>query len=380
MPRTRLLLALLALVALMATLAACGDDEGDEAEQAATGTIETGVHARTTSTRSSAGVLTVGTDKPAFPPYFVDDDPTNGQGFESAVAYAIADRLGFADSRGQRGSSVPFNSSYAPGPKKFDFDINQISITPQRARAGGLLRAVLHDARRRSWCRRGSPYASATSVAELKEAQFGVQVGTTSLDALESVIDPSQQPQVFNDSNDTVRALKSKQVDAIVVDLPTAIYLRDVEVEGSKVVGQFPAPGGDDWGVVLAKGSRADAVRGRGDRRDARLGRARPDHRAVDRRRGAGAGAGVGRRPGDGGRPPPLTTAAERRVAREAARRRHARRGTVVAALSTVIVLGGLAALDRHAARAGRTCSRRSSTGTSSWSRSPPSRAASGST
>jgi polar amino acid transport system substrate-binding protein len=81
-------------------------------------------------------------------------------------------------------------------------------------------------------------------------------VGTTSLDALESVIDPSQQPQVFNDSNDTVRALKSKQVDAIVVDLPTAIYLRDVEVEGSEVVGQFPAPGGDDWGVVLAKGSR----------------------------------------------------------------------------------------------------------------------------
>ena len=93
-------------------------------------------------------------------------------------------------------------------------------------------------------------------VADLKEAQFGVQVGTTSLDAVESVIDPSQQPQVFNDSNDTVRALKSKQVEAIVVDLPTAIYLRDVEVEGSKVVGQFPAPGGDDWGVVLAKGSR----------------------------------------------------------------------------------------------------------------------------
>ena len=102
----------------------------------------------------------------------------------------------------------------------------------------------------------GSPFANATSVADLKDAKFGVQVGTTSLEALESVIDPSQQPQVFNDSNDTVRALKSKQVDAIVVDLPTAIYLRDVEVPGSKVVGQFPAPGGDDWGVVLAKGSR----------------------------------------------------------------------------------------------------------------------------
>ncbi len=101
----------------------------------------------------------------------------------------------------------------------------------------------------------GSPYADATSVDALKDAKFGVQVGTTSLDALESVIDPSQQPQVFNDSNDTVRALKSKQVDAIVVDLPTAIFLRDAEVPGSKVVAQFEAPGGDDWGLVMAKGS-----------------------------------------------------------------------------------------------------------------------------
>ena len=253
MPRTRLLLALLALVALLTTLAACGGDEGDEAEQAATGTIETSC-IRDDLDTIEAGVLTVGTDKPAFPPYFVDDDPSNGQGFESAVAYGIADRLGFTDSQ-VNWVVVPFNSSYAPGPKRFDFDINQISITPQRAQQVDFSepyyttpQAVLVPA--------GSPFANATSVADLKEAQFGVQVGTTSLDAVESVIDPSQQPQVFNDSNDTVRALKSKQVEAIVVDLPTAIYLRDVEVEGSKVVGQFPAPGGDDWGVVLAKGSR----------------------------------------------------------------------------------------------------------------------------
>ena len=253
MPRTRLLLALLALVALMTALAACGGDEGDEAEQAATGTIETSCIKGDLDT-IEAGVLTLGTDKPAFPPYFIDDDPSNGQGFESAVAYGIADRLGFTDSQ-VNWVVVPFNSSYAPGPKRFDFDINQISITPQRAKQVDFSepyyttpQAVLVPA--------GSPFANATSVADLKDAKFGVQVGTTSLEALESVIDPSQQPQVFNDSNDTVRALKSKQVDAIVVDLPTAIYLRDVEVPGSKVVGQFPAPGGDDWGVVLAKGSR----------------------------------------------------------------------------------------------------------------------------
>jgi polar amino acid transport system substrate-binding protein len=253
MPRTRLLLALLALVAVMTALAACGGDEGDEAEQAATGTIETSCIRGDLDTIEE-GVLTLGTDKPAFPPYFIDDDPSNGQGFESAVAYGIADRLGFTDSQ-VNWVVVPFNSSYAPGPKRFDFDINQISITPQRAKQVDFSepyyrtpQAVLVPA--------GSPFANATSVTDLKDAKFGVQVGTTSLEALESVIDPSQQPQVFNDSNDTVRALKSKQVDAIVVDLPTAIYLRDVEVPGSKVVGQFPAPGGDDWGVVLAKGSR----------------------------------------------------------------------------------------------------------------------------
>ncbi len=251
MTRTRLVLALLALVAVVATVAACGDD-GDEAEQAATSTTATAC-LRDDLDTITPGVLTVGTDSPAFPPYFVDDDPANGQGFESAVAYGIADRLGFATDE-VTWVTVPFNSSYAPGPKKFDFDINQISITPKRAEQVDFSepyyttpQAVLVPA--------GSEYAGATSVTELKDATFGVQVGTTSLDALEAVIDPSQQPQVFNDSNDTVRALKSKQVDAIVVDLPTAIYLRDAEVEGSTVVGQFPAPGGDNWGVVLAKDS-----------------------------------------------------------------------------------------------------------------------------
>jgi polar amino acid transport system substrate-binding protein len=251
MIRTRLVLALLALVAIVATVAACGDD-GDEAEQAATSTTATAC-LRDDLDTITPGVLTVGTDKPAFPPYFVDDDPTNGKGFESAVAYAIADRLGFATEE-VTWVTVPFNSSYAPGPKKFDFDINQISITEPRAEQVDFStpyyttpQAVLVPA--------GSKYATATSVTELQDAKFGVQVGTTSLDALTAVIEPSQEPQVFNDSNDTVRALKSEQVDAIVVDLPTAIYLRDAEVEGSTVVGQFPAPGGDNWGVVLAKGS-----------------------------------------------------------------------------------------------------------------------------
>ena len=251
MSRTRLVLALLALVALMATLAACGGDD-DSGASSTPVTSEAGC-AKADLDTVSAGVLTAGTDKPAFPPYVIDDDPTNGKGFESAVAYAVADQLGFTRDE-VKWVVVPFNSSYAPGPKDFDFDINQVSITEPRAEQVDFSdpyyttpQAVLVPA--------GSPYADATSVDALKSAKFGVQVGTTSLDALESVIDPSQQPQVFNDSNDTVRALKSKQVDAIVVDLPTAIFLRDAEVPGSKVVAQFEAPGGDDWGLVMAKGS-----------------------------------------------------------------------------------------------------------------------------
>ena len=130
MSRTRLALAALALVALIAALTACGDDDDGSDVGAANGTTAPAC-ARGDQPTIEPGVLTVGTDKPAFPPYFVDDDPTNGKGFESAVAYAIGERLGFA-SEDVTWVTVPFNSSYAPGPKRFDFDINQISITPKR--------------------------------------------------------------------------------------------------------------------------------------------------------------------------------------------------------------------------------------------------------
>ncbi|WP_217923694.1 ABC transporter substrate-binding protein [Miltoncostaea oceani] len=252
MRRARRLIAALALVAVASVaLAACGDD--DDTSAASTAATTATACERSDLDLVADDTLTIGTDSPAFPPYFVDDDPTNGEGFESAVAYAIAAGLGFAPDE-VTWAVVPFNSSYAPGPKDFDFDINQISITPERAGQVDFSepyyttpQAVLVAA--------GSDYAGATSVAELKDAKIGVQVGTTSLDAVTSVIGPSSEPQVFNDSNDTVRALKNGQVDAIVTDLPTAIYLRDVEIEGSEVVGQFSAPGGDDWGVVLAKDS-----------------------------------------------------------------------------------------------------------------------------
>ena len=176
----------------------------------------------------TGGQLTVGTDKPAFPPYFEDDDPTNGKGFESAVAYAIADELGF-DKTEVKWTVVPFNASYKPGPKDFDFDVNQISINDQRKRAVDFSEPYYTGAAGGDR-HQGLAGGDATSLADLSRRQIGVQIGTTSLDAVTASIKPTKQPKVFDDSNAVVTALKQGQVDAVVTDLPTALYLTAVEM------------------------------------------------------------------------------------------------------------------------------------------------------
>jgi polar amino acid transport system substrate-binding protein len=199
------------------------------------------------------GVLTVATDKPAYPPYFEDNDPTNGEGFESAVAYAIARQLGYPPAKVEW-TVEPFNSSYAPGPKSFDFDVNQISITPPRQKAVDFS-APYYTANQAVVALKDSDAADAESLADLQDAQLGVQIATTSLEAAEKEIEPSSKPEVFNSSNDVVTALKNEQIDAVVVDLPTALYLTAVQVPQATVVGQFSAPGGDEWGALLGKES-----------------------------------------------------------------------------------------------------------------------------
>jgi polar amino acid transport system substrate-binding protein len=254
MSRTRIhvLLAVLLTIALAFALAACGggDDSAAGSTAATTPAADCSLAALPLVT---SGQLTVGADKPAFPPYVIDNDPTNGKGFESATAYAIAKELGFAPAD-VAWIVVPFNSTFAPGAAKFDFVINQVSITPARQKQVDFS-TPYYTTPQAVLVGKGSKYAGATTFAELSDAQIGVQVGTTSLDAVNDVVKPSKQPRVYNDSNDVVRALKSGQVDAIVVDVPTAFLLRDSEIEGSTIVGQFSAPGGDDWGVVLKKGS-----------------------------------------------------------------------------------------------------------------------------
>jgi polar amino acid transport system substrate-binding protein len=255
MLRSHRLIALALVVAAMAVLAACGDDDddGDGGGGASTSAEQADACSKDGLALTNAGQLTVGTDKPAFPPYFVDDDPTNGKGFESAVAYAVADELGFAENEVQW-TVVPFNASYAPGPKDFDFDINQISITPQREKVVDFSRPY-YTAPQAVVTPKNSEFANAETFVDLEGATVGVQIGTTSLEAVDQVMQPAEDPKVFNDSNDVVTALKQGQVDAVVVDLPTAFFVTAAQVPNSKIVGQFSAPGGDSFGLLLEKDS-----------------------------------------------------------------------------------------------------------------------------
>jgi polar amino acid transport system substrate-binding protein len=243
------------LVAVALTVAACGDsDDNAASNQSAAGTPAAQSCEKADLDLVTGGQLTVGTDKPAFPPYFVNDDPTNGKGFESAVAYAIADQLGFAKNE-VKWKVVPFNASFKPGPKDFDFDVNQISINQQRKRAVDFSDPY-YTAPQAVIAPKGSATANAASLSDLADKTIGVQIGTTSLDAVNASIKPSKQPKVFDDSNAVVTALKQGQVDAVVTDLPTALYITAAQVPSSKIVGQFSAPGGDTWGALLEKDSK----------------------------------------------------------------------------------------------------------------------------
>ncbi|GAA1615903.1 ABC transporter substrate-binding protein [Nonomuraea maheshkhaliensis] len=201
------------------------------------------------------GKLTIGTDKPAYEPWFKDDDPANGQGFESAVAFAVAGELGF-DRTEVQWNTVKFDTAFAPGEKQFDFDVNQVSITPDRAKAVDFSKGY-YTVKQAIVAVEGGKYAGAKGLAELKDAKIGVQVGTTSLEAVKNVIKPSSDPNVYNEQIDAVNALKNKQVDALVVDLPTAFYVTAAQVEKSKIVGQFSSTGGtpEEFGLVMEKGS-----------------------------------------------------------------------------------------------------------------------------
>ena len=201
------------------------------------------------------GKLTIGTGEPAYYPWVQDDSPESGEGFEAAVAYAVAAQLGF-DEGDVEWVRTTFDQAIAPGPKDFDFNLQQFSITPEREEAVDFS-SPYYETTQVVITVDGSPAASASSIADLRGLLIGAQTGTTSLDAIEEVIAPSAGAQVFNTNDDAKLALQSGTVDAIVVDLPTAFYLTAVELDGGEIIGQLPetSAGGDQFGLVLAKGS-----------------------------------------------------------------------------------------------------------------------------
>jgi polar amino acid transport system substrate-binding protein len=198
------------------------------------------------------GVLTVATDKPAYPPWFENNNPANGKGYESAVAYAVAKQLGFKNSQ-VKWAYEPFNDSYAPGPKKFDFDINEISVSPQRAQAVTFSNSY-YDVQQALVALKGTPIVTKHTPAALKGYVFGDQVGTTSLAFINSAIQPTQTPKVYETLNDVKQALQTHQIAALVTDTPTAQYISSSEIKGSLMVGQFPSSG-EHYGLLLAKGN-----------------------------------------------------------------------------------------------------------------------------
>jgi polar amino acid transport system substrate-binding protein len=203
----------------------------------------------------NTGTLTIGTDSPAYDPWFAKNDPTNGQGYESAVAYAVAEQLGFSADQ-VSWVKVPFNSSYKPGAKEFDFDINQISITPARAEVVDFSDGY-YAAAQAVIALKGSPVSEVTSIADLADYNLGAQTGTTSLTAIRDVIGPAHEPAVFEDTNAAKQALLNNQVDAILADLPTAFYISAVEIPKSTIVGQFQPTTGEqeEFGMLFEKGS-----------------------------------------------------------------------------------------------------------------------------
>jgi len=198
------------------------------------------------------GALTVATDNPVYTPWFVSNKPTNGQGYESAVAYAIAAQMGFKKSQ-VTWVTEPFSSSYAPGPKKFDFDINEISYTPQRAQAV-TFSASYYDVQQAIVALKGTAIVTKHTPAELKNYLYGDQVGTTGLTYITNDIQPTAQPRVFDTLSEVSAALEAHRIDALITDTPTAQYMASAQLKHAVLVAQFPSVG-EHYGLLFHLGN-----------------------------------------------------------------------------------------------------------------------------
>jgi polar amino acid transport system substrate-binding protein len=246
----RILIAVVAL-AVGAGLAACSSSSSTSST-AGSATAASCSPAGIGKLLYSKGTLTVATDNPVYTPWFVNNKPSNGQGYESAVAYAIAHQLGFKPSQ-VTWVTEPFTSSYAPGPKKFDFDINEISYTSQRAQAVTFSNSY-YPVQQAIVALKGSPIVTHHTPAELKTYLYGDQVGTTGLTYITNHIQPTAQPRVFDTLSEVTAALAAHRIDALVTDTPTAQYMASAQLKGAVLVGQFPSTG-EHYGLLFHLGN-----------------------------------------------------------------------------------------------------------------------------
>ncbi|MEC5170768.1 ABC transporter substrate-binding protein [Glaciihabitans sp. GrIS 2.15] len=234
--------AALGVAVLVTALAACAPTPAPSSSSGSSGYL-------------ASGKLTVGTGQPAFFPWVIDNKPQSGKGFESAVAYAVAAKLGFAKKDVVWVRST-FDQAIAPGNKDFDFNVQQFSITNER-KANVDFSSPYYETTQTVITIAGSKADSAKSISDLRGLLVGAQTGTTSFDAIEKQIKPNSGAQAFNSNDDAKLALQSGTIDALVVDLPTAFYLTGAELKGGKIIGQLPKQTGtgDQLGLVLAKDS-----------------------------------------------------------------------------------------------------------------------------
>ncbi|MEY3074104.1 MAG: hypothetical protein RLZZ554_778 [Actinomycetota bacterium] len=230
-------------------LAACG---GGSSSESSSEVVAGGGNECTAGKTLAESTLTIGTGAPAYSPWVENDAPESGEGFEAAVAYAVAEQMGFAKEN-VTWVRTTFDEAIQPGAKNFDFNLQQYSITDERKETVSFSDSY-YTTNQAMVGYADSPVASMTTLEELASVKFGVQSGTTSLDFVTNVIAPTTEPYVYDDNAAAKAALEAKQIDAIVVDLPTALYISAVEIEGTKVVGQFPAEAGgttDEFGMVF---------------------------------------------------------------------------------------------------------------------------------
>lgn len=257
------LAALAALGALV--LAACGSDDAADttaAPPAATGVVGTDAGAPAGDDAAACAIgktlaeggLTIATGDPAYPPYVIDDKPESGQGFEAAVALAVAEELGFTGGE-VKWVRTSFDAAIAPGTKDYDFNLQQFSINPERQQTVSFS-TPYYTANQAVLGYADGPAAAVTKLSDLKTLKLGAASATTSLTFITEVIKPDAEPFIYNSNADAKTALDNKQIDAIITDLPTGLYITSAEITDAKVFGQFPVGAGgagEQWGLVFAK-------------------------------------------------------------------------------------------------------------------------------